>query len=327
MFFSVYVKLLSYLCDDLQILVDHLFEIIAFMKIKYSFIIPHKNCPDLLKRCVDSIPQREDIQIIIVDDNSDSGKKPDIKRDGVEIFLLNAENAKGAGRARNVGLQHAEGEWLLFADADDYFTDYLPTLLDKFVGDDHTDIVYLNACKFDENQVTKPFGTNKLIVNYLEGKKDADMHLKYDLWTPWSRMVRRSVVVDNAVAFDELPSANDKMFGLKCSFYAKSFKVEKEFVYKYYRPTTRSITDKQRNSKTLDDLLDLRYRTIELYKKAGYKDLPAYWGILHRSPYVRGLSFGKIFYKYMQTLKATHTCLISDQYYYYRKKIKARLHK
>ena len=202
------------------------------MKYKYNFsiIIPHKNTPELLKRCVSSIPRRDDVQIIIVDDNSDSGKKPDIKRDGVEIFLLNAENAKGAGRARNVGLQHAEGEWLLFADADDYFTDYLPTLLDKFVGDDHTDIVYLNACKFDENQVTKPFGTNKLIVNYLEGKKDADMHLKYDLWTPWSRMVRRSVVVDNAVAFDELPSANDKMFGLKCSFYAKSFKVEKEFV-------------------------------------------------------------------------------------------------
>ena len=45
------------------------------MQINYSFIIPHKNCPDLLQRCVDSIPERDDVQVIVVDDNSDEGKK------------------------------------------------------------------------------------------------------------------------------------------------------------------------------------------------------------------------------------------------------------
>ena len=40
--------------------------------INYSFIIPHKDIPDLLRRCVASIPQRDDIEIIIVDDASDS---------------------------------------------------------------------------------------------------------------------------------------------------------------------------------------------------------------------------------------------------------------
>ena len=38
---------------------------------KYSFIIPHKNCPELLWRCIQSIPERADVQIIVVDDNSD----------------------------------------------------------------------------------------------------------------------------------------------------------------------------------------------------------------------------------------------------------------
>lgn len=38
--------------------------------IKYSIIIPHHNVPTLLERCVNSIPQRDDIQIIVVDDNS-----------------------------------------------------------------------------------------------------------------------------------------------------------------------------------------------------------------------------------------------------------------
>ena len=38
-------------------------------EITYTFIIPHHNCPDLLDRCLSSIPQRDDIQIVVVDDN------------------------------------------------------------------------------------------------------------------------------------------------------------------------------------------------------------------------------------------------------------------
>ena len=44
------------------------------MSYNYSIIIPHKNIPELLQRCLDSIPKREDIQIIVVDDNSDTNK-------------------------------------------------------------------------------------------------------------------------------------------------------------------------------------------------------------------------------------------------------------
>ena len=43
-------------------------------KIIFSLIIPHKNIPSLLQRCLDSIPVREDLEIIILDDNSDSDK-------------------------------------------------------------------------------------------------------------------------------------------------------------------------------------------------------------------------------------------------------------
>ena len=39
--------------------------------INYSVIIPHKNIPKLLQRCLDSIPVRDDLQVIVVDDNSD----------------------------------------------------------------------------------------------------------------------------------------------------------------------------------------------------------------------------------------------------------------
>ena len=116
-------------------------------EITYSFIIPHKNCPDLLQRCVDSIPERDDVEVIVVDDNSAERKKPSLKeRKNLQVILLDAEHSKGAGRARNVGLQHAEGKWLLFADADDYYNENeLKKILNKYLKDESTDLVYLNA--------------------------------------------------------------------------------------------------------------------------------------------------------------------------------------
>ena len=36
----------------------------------YSVIIPHKNVPKLLARCVNSIPVRDDIEVIVIDDCS-----------------------------------------------------------------------------------------------------------------------------------------------------------------------------------------------------------------------------------------------------------------
>ena len=41
-----------------------------FMSPLFSIIIPHKEIPDLLMRCLKSIPVSEDIQVIVVDDNS-----------------------------------------------------------------------------------------------------------------------------------------------------------------------------------------------------------------------------------------------------------------
>ena len=40
------------------------------MDYNYSVIIPHYNIVPLLERCLKSIPDREDIQIVVVDDNS-----------------------------------------------------------------------------------------------------------------------------------------------------------------------------------------------------------------------------------------------------------------
>ena len=107
--------------------------------INYTFIIPHKNIPELLKRCLDSIPRREDIQIIVVDDNSDPDKVdfehfPGLNEPCVEVYFT--KEGKGAGYARNIGLKYARGKWLLFADADDYFLSNVLDVVDEYIFED-----------------------------------------------------------------------------------------------------------------------------------------------------------------------------------------------
>ena len=90
-----------------------------------SVIVPHKNTPELLYRCLYSIPENKDIEIIIVDDGSDASVQdelrtacPQIRKNSKVLFL---PESHGGGHARNVGLSNAEGDYVLFCDCDDFF--------------------------------------------------------------------------------------------------------------------------------------------------------------------------------------------------------------
>ena len=285
-------------------------------EIIYSFIIPHKNCPDLLQRCVDSIPVRDDVQVIVIDDNSDVEKKPHIDRKGVEVILLDASQSKGAGRARNVGLEHARGKWLLFADADDYFSDYLSHVLDRYVSDDNTEMVFLNARMFNEKGETKKLNLNALIENYINGVEGAESTLRYGFWTPWSRMIKRSIVTSHGIMFDETMARNDKNFVLECSSYAKTVRAEEEFVYNYFRPLYGSQTDRKRTVSILDDMIAIVRRTNEIYDRVGYKHKYSYLQLFWKTSFVSNMSKKEVLCKYLSTLRKNGTNLCKDINYF-----------
>ena len=110
----------------------------------YSIIIPHKEIPDLLMRCLRSIPVSEDIQVIVVDDNSADADTyldtyPELSRPYLEF--IRTKTGGGAGYARNVGLDHAKGKWILFADADDFFVEDMHDIISSYV-DSEADVIY-----------------------------------------------------------------------------------------------------------------------------------------------------------------------------------------
>lgn len=197
----------------------------------YSFIIPHKNTPELLQRCLASIPERKDIQIIVVDDNSDGGKKPTINRKDVELILLDAEHAKGAGRARNVGLEHAEGKWVLFPDADDYYADDFIEILDTYIEKDF-DILYFNY-DFIEGNTGKTISPHKLqrVLGDFDGTKVAHDFVKYRNNVPWTKMVLNDYIKNYHFYFEEVLNGNDIFFALSIGYHTDRILVEKRPVY------------------------------------------------------------------------------------------------
>ena len=140
----------------------------------YTIITPHKNTPELLERLLGSVPVSIDAQIIVVDDHSDADKyrmvEHSCQQHHVELYT---SEGRYAGGARNTGLKHARGEWVVFADADDYFYPYTFEILDKNKESDN-DIIYFY---FDSRDGV----TNELIPdrvpNIKKGIENNDLNL------------------------------------------------------------------------------------------------------------------------------------------------------
>ena len=90
---------------------------------KYSFVIPVYNCVRYLEECVDSVLSQTvaDFEILLIDDGSTdgSGALCDKLRERDDRIRVFHKKNGGAASARNLGIDRAEGQYLLFVDGDD----------------------------------------------------------------------------------------------------------------------------------------------------------------------------------------------------------------
>lgn len=88
---------------------------------KFSIIIPVYNGAAVLARCLNSAADLPDTEVLLIDDGS-TDKTPDILREFSEKhrnFRIFQQSHQGVSAARNLGLTHASGEFILFLDGDD----------------------------------------------------------------------------------------------------------------------------------------------------------------------------------------------------------------
>ena len=124
---------------------------------KVSVVIPVYNQESLIERAIRSIPRRDDIETIVIDDGStdDTWNKVLTIREELDdpnfIILHNVRNM-GVGYTVNRGLDIAEGEYIVLLGSDDYF--YTDEFVKAMEWLDGADLVYFDL-KVNDGSILK----------------------------------------------------------------------------------------------------------------------------------------------------------------------------
>ncbi len=212
-----------------------------------SIIIPVYNAEKYLEETLSSVIGQHfaDYEVILVDDGStdNSGSLCDqFAAVNQNISVLHKKNG-GQSSARNLGIRAAKGEFLAFLDSDDLLCDKdsFASLSKRMVG--NTDIVLYRYYKYYSPDLISDCGIS---MSGLDGRDKTDvLHelVKRDAFfcSCWSKCVRRSLVIDNNLFFDENLTCEDMDWYFSVIEKAKNIAViDKPFVY--YRQRPNSVT-------------------------------------------------------------------------------------
>lgn len=171
---------------------------------RFSVVIPVYNVMEYLEKCVRSVLDQtcSDYEIVLVDDGStdDSGtlcdtiaaKTPD------KIRVIHQENG-GLGAARNTGLEHADGEFLVFLDSDDYIAPNMLEELSKKMDAMPADI-YTFGFRTDKNGDTSAVFVDGLPEDRVFTLADTP-ELLLALPNAWTRIYRTKLFLDTGIRY------------------------------------------------------------------------------------------------------------------------------
>ena len=201
-------------------------------KYNYSLILPYRDKYDLFLKAVDSVPDRNDIQIIIVDNAPQPLLKADVPvKQNALVTYTTSSPIKGAGCARNVGLKKVEGRFIIFLDADDYFIPKAFESFDNYLDQDF-DIVYFKANSINlknGQQCGRHKVINHLVTTFLEGNNE-DV-LRYQFVNPIAKMFQSEFVLKKGFQFDEIKVSNDVWFSIMTGHAARRITADNAVVY------------------------------------------------------------------------------------------------
>lgn len=246
---------------------------------KVSIIVPVYNVEKYLRDCIDSILMQnyKNIEVIAVNDGS-TDSSPDILQEYANkdsrIKVLNKVNA-GLASARNYGLSHIDGDYILFVDSDDIIAPQaLETLME--VADKHqADIVSFGFKKFYKN-------TNTYDLSYIDKYTDrlVDQHEMFRVCFDenyqtkcssgayaWARLFKKSVL--DGLTFDDnrrLYEDEDFTSKLLSTLNSSHKIVLLDIPVYYYRQRKSSLVHSQR-SKRLFTLYACRSAMLKRFSK------------------------------------------------------------
>ena len=198
--------------------------------IDYSIIIPTHNSSSTLLRLLYSIPAKDYVETIIVDDYSELDEVTKTRNiiqefhQRNQIYATNTGNP-GAGSARNLGMSFASGKWIVFADSDDFFTENFDMALDQYRNTDYDLVQFLPTTEPNEKNISRTPYTDRMF-----NSENTDI-IGYSVALVTSRFIKRSIILEHNLACSETMVENDRMFSITSFYYAQNRTLDKRSIY------------------------------------------------------------------------------------------------
>lgn len=193
-----------------------------------SIIVPMYNVERYISKCLSSLINQTytNIEILLIDDGSSDNSTQIVENMSYNrpyIKLIKQENS-GVSKARNEGLKHANGKYIIFIDADDWIEQNYIELLVNTCEKGNLDFVFCDWFVHENDRLytasinidlEKQGNGENLFKHYLESRHGG---------APWGKVYLKSIIDKYKIRFkDNLPYGEDYLFNLKYIAHINSY--------------------------------------------------------------------------------------------------------
>lgn len=212
-------------------------------EIKISVILPVYNSEKVISRTIESIIKQtyNNIELIIIDDGSidNSGKICEEYAKSYDMIkYINIEN-NGVSNARNIGIQNATGNYIMFIDSDDeYYINTIEKVVSELNKNENLELVVFSYDRIHINKnKTKQMRTEAIDI---KNGKDKNVFIeelqKKCLFNQiWNKVFKRDMLLNSNIKFDtNISSGEDYKFNIQYIDAVNNALYISDVLYKYY---------------------------------------------------------------------------------------------
>ena len=229
-----------------------------------SIIVPVYNVENYIERCLNSLVNQtfKDIEIITINDGS-TDKSLELlnkyAKEDIRISVIDLGD-EGVSYCRNLGIEKANGKYIMFVDSDDWIDSSMVEVLYKKAEENKLDLVMCSYIReFKDHSKEKIFNLPQEII-YKEDKVKNELlrklvgPIKEELSNPemldalgtvWGKLYRADILKENKIKFvdlKEIGSAEDTLFNIFTFNYLSKVMFLNKPMYHYWRDNPKSVT-------------------------------------------------------------------------------------
>lgn len=240
---------------------------------RFSVIVPIYNTEKYLDKCIQSVlcQTLSDYELLLIDDcSTDSSLTIACKYQSSDhVAILRNSSNSGLSKTRNIGIEYASGDYIVFLDSDDYIDQNALFDLNKLICENNfPDIIYNGFVEERGRNKEKKYGyvskANKIYTGHDFLKSELEKRTLYA--AACFGIYKRKLIIDNKLFFkpgiyheDELwtPQVVDKAMAIYVS----------DLAYYHYIRRDNSITKVKDKTRNGIDLIESCYELMSIFSK------------------------------------------------------------